>query len=255
MNSRVDKFLLEERNGRAHCDGVVLGDGTVIRARKAVVCNAPLWNMARLLGDSVTDNQSTKVRESVAAIQSQAKEMEMTGSFMHLHLGIPKDGLPEDLDCHHSVLNFDEPITAEQNMVIISIPTVFDPDLAPEGYHVVHAYTAACDNYDDWEPYTDNDEESSGRSTTRYSGNSEYRKLKDDKAEVLWKAVERVIPDVRERAARKGSVYMVGSPLTHRRYNRRYRGTYGPAPSEGKDVWSLPGCKTRIEGLLACGTS
>lgn len=39
----------------------------------------------------------------------------------------------------------------------------------------------------------------------------------------------------------------------HRRFNRRFRGTYGPAPSNGKYVWELPGPKTPIDGLLACG--
>jgi phytoene dehydrogenase-like protein len=55
---------------------------------------------------------------------------------MHLHLGIPKDDLPE-LECHQSVLNFDHPVADEQNMSIISIPTVFDPSLAPDGYHLI----------------------------------------------------------------------------------------------------------------------
>ena len=80
-----------------------------------------------------------------------------------------------------------------------------------------------------------------------------YQKLKEEKAEVLWKAIEFVIPDCRERAKRKGSVALVGTPLTHRRYNQRYRGTYGPAPADGKDLWELPGAATSINGLLACG--
>lgn len=253
LNSRVDRFLLEERDGDTECTGVVLADGKVIRARKGVVCNAPIWNMARLLRESVDENAHTAIQQSVAMVQSQANAMQMTGSFMHLHLGVPKEGLPEDLECHHSVLNFDKKITDEQNMVIISIPTVFDPSLAPEGYHVIHAYTAACDSYDEWETYTESDEETAGRATTRYSGDSSYQALKAEKVEVLWKAIECVIPDVRARARRKGSVCLAGTPLTHRRYNRRFRGTYGPAPAEGKDVWELPGCRTPVKHLLACG--
>lgn len=77
--------------------------------------------------------------------------------------------------------------------------------------------------------------------------------LKETKQEALWKAVENVIPDVRERASRKGSIAFVGTPMTHRRYNHRFRGTYGPAPREGKEVWDLYGATTPIKGLLACG--
>jgi hypothetical protein len=37
---------------------------------------------------------------------------------------------------------------------------------------------------------------------------------------------------------------MVGSPLTHRRYNQRYKGTYGPGVNPGKEVWELAGATT-----------
>ena len=80
-----------------------------------------------------------------------------------------------------------------------------------------------------------------------------YQQLKQEKAEVLWKAIECAIPDVRERAKRDGSLTLIGTPLTHRRYNQRFRGTYGPAPSEGKDLWELNGAATCIQGLLCCG--
>jgi phytoene dehydrogenase-like protein len=133
--------------------------------------------------------------------------MYMTGSFMHLHLGIPKKGLPDDLECHHSVLNMDLDVRSEQNMVIISIPTVFDLSLAPEGYHVVHAYTAASDSFDNWLEFQSETGKvganpNSGEAA-RYGRSDAYQKLKDEKAEALWKAVERVIPDVRRRAAQR----------------------------------------------------
>jgi phytoene dehydrogenase-like protein len=189
-------------------------------------------------------------------VQKEADKMSITRSFMHLHLGIPKDGLPE-LECHHSVLNFDQQITDEQNMSIISIPTVFDESLAPEGYHVVHAYTAASDNFDEWLPFQEEtgkvgSSPNSGTSQT-YNKKEGYEELKAQKAEALWKAVECVIPDVRERAKQPGSVVMIGSPLTHRRYNQRYKGTYGPGVNPGKEVWELAGATTPIENLYACG--
>merc|ERR1712157_24181 len=138
--------------------------------------------------------------------------------------------------------------------------TIADASLAPEGYHIVHAYTAASENFDDWEAFLEGSKDSgkvgaspNSRAASEYNKSANYEELKIEKSEALWKAVECVIPDVRERAKREGAITIVGSPLTHRRYNQRFRGTYGPAPSEGNDVWDLPGCTTPINGLLACG--
>ncbi len=249
LNSRVEKFLLVERNGSAQCEGVVLDDGRIIKAKKGVVCNAPLWNMAKILDDSVIEggDKESPINKAVAKVREQANNMEMTGSFMHLHLGIPKDGLDDsDLELHYSVLNFDIDVTAEQNLVIISIPTVVDPSLAPEGYHIVHAYTAASENFADWDQFLDNKIDSgkvgskpSSRNASNYNQVEGYDELKVEKAEALWKAIETIIPDVRKRADAEGAIKIIGTPLTHRRYNQRYRGTYGPANSNGKDVVSL----------------
>jgi phytoene dehydrogenase-like protein len=118
LNSRVARFLLEEENNRPKCTGVVLDNGRVLKARRGVICNAPLWNMAKLLEDSIVNPLDLAVAAAVNDVRVQANEMEMTGSFMHLHLGIPSDGL-QNLDCHHSVLNLNDDITAEQNLVIV----------------------------------------------------------------------------------------------------------------------------------------
>lgn len=260
VNSLVEKIIVEDSRKGPTCTGVILQDGTAIKARKGVVCNAPLWNMARILQDSLDEASSDKLRSAVAKIQKNADDMEMTGSFMHLHLGIPADGLPDDLECHHSVLDFGLNVTDEQNMVIISIPTIFDPSLAPEGWHIIHAYTAACDSFEPWEKFMDEKKEdgkvgdspNTGKAAA-YGKREGYQALKDERAEVLWKAIECVIPDVRARAKKKGSLALVGTPLTHRRYNQRFKGTYGPAPAPGKDVWELGGSITPIRNLLACG--
>lgn len=51
----------------------------------------------------------------------------------------------------------------------------------------------------------------------------------------------------------KCEVKLVGSPLTHQRFLRRNRGTYGPAIQAGKDT--LPGQSTPIPQLFCCGDS
>lgn len=49
------------------------------------------------------------------------------------------------------VESWSEPIDAPMNMFIVSIPTVLDPSLAPEGKHLVHIYTAGNEPYKLWE--------------------------------------------------------------------------------------------------------
>ena len=48
----------------------------------------------------------------------------------------------------------------------------------------------------------------------------------------MWKAIERVIPDIRQRQ----DVVQIGTPLTHERFLRRHRGTYGPAVVAGEQT-------------------
>ena len=67
--------------------------------------------------------------------------------------------------------------------------------------------------------------------------------VQEERAEPLWKALERVIPDIRKRA----EVTLIGSPLTHEFWLRRNKGTYGAAISAQKG--SFPGPQTPIKNL------
>ena len=73
--------------------------------------------------------------------------------------------------------------------------------------------------------------------------------MKRERGEVLWKGVERVVPDIRERA----EISFVGTPLTHERFLRRHRGTYGPAIPAGDAMF--PSQSTSIDRLICCGDS
>lgn len=45
-------------------------------------------------------------------------------SFIHLHLGIDSTNLPEDLECHHLIINdLYKNLPAPHNVCIVSIPT------------------------------------------------------------------------------------------------------------------------------------
>ena len=55
------------------------------------------------------------------------------------------------------------------------------------------------------------------------SGRPWYAKLKEERSQVLWRAVEKAIPDVRRRV----EVQMVGTPVTQARFMRRQHSKAG----------------------------
>ena len=63
---------------------------------------------------------------------------------------------------------------------------------------------------------------------TRREGLSLDVRRKEQRSQVLWRAIESIIPDVRDRVV----MDLAGSPLTHERFLRRPRGTYGAATED-----------------------
>jgi phytoene dehydrogenase-like protein len=90
---------------------------------------------------------------------------------------------------------------------------LWDASLAPEKHHVIHAYT--LEPYGGWEK------------------NAGYEHKKQERAKSLYRALERIIPDIRDRI----KLELIGTPLTHPRYLRRYQATYGPAIPAGKGMF------------------
>lgn len=168
---------------------------------------------------------------------------------MHLHLGIDADGLPDDLECHHLVVNDWNDLEAPQNVCIASVPTVFDASLAPPGHAVVHAYTAGNEPFELWQHVQRGSAEYASLKVRAYSDELASHYSQEERSQCLWKALERVIPDIRERTR----LQLVGTPLTHKRFLRRHRGTYGPAISAADG--SFPGPQTPVPGLYRCGDS
>ncbi len=222
LGAHVAEVLLQ--HGRAV--GVRLQDDRTIGARRAVISNASIWDTLRLLPAEALPPAFRRRRQATPAC----------ASFMHLHLGIDARGLPEDLACHHIIVNdWARGVDAPQNVVLVSIPSLLDPALAPTGKHALHVYTPGNEPYELW-----------ARLDRR---SSEYAARKQARAEVMWQALARVIPDIRERC----EVALVGTPLTHERFLRRDRGSYGPAISAATGLF--PGPRTPIDNLLCCGDS
>lgn len=221
LSTHVEQVLVESERAI----GVRLRGGKEIRARKAVVSNTSVWDTLKLLPEGAVPKRF-QARQTTPECDS----------FMHLHLGIDAQGIRPELACHYIfVKDWSMGVTAPQNVVLISIPSVLDPSLAPRGKHVIHAYTPGNEPYALWQGMDRRSEE--------------YTRQKQERAEIMWEALERIIPDVRRRL----EVTLVGTPLTHERYLRRHRGSYGPAIRAGEGFF--PGSGTPIPGLMCCGDS
>ena len=222
LGAHVERVLVEGKRAI----GIRLRGGKQIRASKAVVSNASVWDTLKLLPPEAVPKKFLAQRQATPECDS----------FMHLHLGIDAEGLPQNLACHYILVNdWEKGITAPQNVVLVSIPSLLDPSLAPTGKHVIHVYTPGNEPYQIWQ------------GLDRHS--EEYTRQKQARSQVMWQALERIIPDIRSRC----EVTLVGTPLTHERFLRRHRGSYGPAIKAGEGIF--PGSFTPLSGLLCCGDS
>ncbi|MGB3759130.1 MAG: NAD(P)/FAD-dependent oxidoreductase [Rivularia sp. (in: cyanobacteria)] len=220
LKSHVEEIIVE--NNRAV--GVRLRGGKELRAN-TVISNASVWDTLKLIP-----------KDSVPQFFDKREATPECESFMHLHLGIDASNIRSDLQCHYIfVKDWELGITAPQNLVLISIPSVLDSSLAPTGKHSIHVYTPGSEPYDLWQGMDRN--------------SKEYLEQKQKRAEIMWEALEKVIPDIRSRC----EVTLIGTPLTHERYLRRNRGSYGPAIRAGSGLF--PGSNTPLKGLMCCGDS
>lgn len=215
LNAHVEQILVQQNQ----VQGIKLRRGEHLHA-PVVISNASIWD---------TYNQLLSPDLLPAAYQQQALKTPAVESFMHLHLGVHADSL-EHLTGHHVVVHdANQDITTPGNTCMISIPSAWDASLAPVGHHVVHAYTL--------------------ESFARWQRDETYETRKRQRAEPLFRALEKVIPDLRQRI----TLEMIGTPLTHAHYLRRYQGTYGPAIAAGQGLF--PSCHTPISGLYRVGDS
>lgn len=222
LNAHVAEILVEQRRAV----GVRLRSGSMLKASKAVITNASVWDTLKLLPDGAMAKKVVEHRQATPECES----------FMHLHLGIDGSHIRSDLACHYIVVNdWAQGVNAPQNVVLVSIPSVLDPSLAPPGKHTIHVYTPGNEPYDLWQGL---DRRSAA-----------YAELKQNRSAVMWRALERIIPDIHQRV----EVNLTGTPLTHERFLRRHRGTYGPAISAQEGLF--PGPQTPLKGLLCTGDS
>jgi phytoene dehydrogenase-like protein len=215
----VDAITVEGKRAT----GVTLRDGTLLRARRGVVSNASPWDTLALLSEQAAPaDWRRKVAETPAC-----------NSFLHWHLGLRGNDL-DALPIHHVwVGDWQRGVGAERNMVVLSMPSLLDPSLAPPGHQVLHGYTPANEPWELWKGLE--------------RGTAAYTALKAERCQVFQQVLDPLIPDWRDRLV----LELQGTPLTHRHYLKVHQGSYGPAwPA---DRGAFPGGSTPIENLVLCG--
>ncbi len=218
--ARVKRII--RANGRAI--GVELVDGKIYRAKR-IVSNATRWD---------TFEKLLPPAEMPASEQRWQQRYQKSPSFLSLHLGVEAKVLSPETACHHIVLEKWEQMEDPEGTIFVSIPTLLDPDLAPEGYHIIHTFTPHW--IDDWQGLTP----------------SEYEAKKEEAAGRIIDRLEKIFPGLDA-----GLDYMeVGTPRSHQRFLNRVDGTYGPIPRRKLlGLLGMPFNRTSIPGLYCVGDS
>ncbi|KAL7469726.1 hypothetical protein ACHAXS_009985 [Conticribra weissflogii] len=176
-NSHVEEICIE--NGQALGIRLKKNPDQLISAKKGVISNISIWD---LMNTGIVDTNHFP-----DSFVSKRKATPECPSFMHLHVGfeMTKHEL-QRLQAHYIYLDdWASGITDEENCALVSIPSVHDDTLAPDGYAVLHVYTPATERFERWENVKRN--------------SPEYDALKEERSKFLWNVLESIIPDIRKR--------------------------------------------------------
>ena len=218
--SRVKRIIVD--NNRAV--GVELVNNTRYYGDR-IVSNATRWNTF----------QSLLPEEMLPASEERwQKRYQKSPSFVSLHLGVDASVLPEGTECHHILLENWEKMEESHGTIFVSIPTLLDPDLAPQGHHIIHTFTPSW--ISQWKGLS----------------YSDYEAQKEEVANQIINRLEAIFPGLSA-----GLDYQeVGTPRTHRRFLNRQDGTYGPIPQRKLlGLLGMPFNRTAIPGLYCVGDS
>ncbi len=218
--SKVKQILLEK--GKAI--GVELSSGEKYFAQR-IVSNATRWDTF----DKLLPTEAMPKKE-----KRWQQRYQKSPSFLSLHLGVRADFLPIGTECHHILLEDWNKMEQEQGTIFVSIPTLLDPELAPEGHHIIHAFTPSW--LEEWQNLSP----------------QAYEAKKEAAAENLIQRLESIFPGLDAAL----DYQEVGTPRTHRRFLGRQDGTYGPIPRRKlAGLLGMPFNRTAISGLYCVGDS
>jgi NADPH-dependent glutamate synthase beta subunit-like oxidoreductase len=158
-------------------------------------------------------------------------------SVFGLYLGVPEEALPEGFNPNTVLV--DDPERAPHRYISVSVPSLFDPNLSPEGFHTVTIHAAVDSS--EWPMPGETDYMS-----------DEYENRKRDQAASILERLRPLLPDI----GREPVVWRIASPATFSRYLSRERGLLAPPfPPGTLTPASLPGAVTEIQGLMMAGDS
>ena len=155
-------------------------------------------------------------------------------SFVSIHLGVEKNLISNNFNCHHIIVdNWDE-LESEKGVIFVSIPTLLDSSLAPEGKHIIHAFTPS--SMSEWEGLS----------------RKEYIQKKEKYFSFLIEKISSILPNLEDNIDHKE----IGTPKTHKKFLGRYEGSYGPIPSQKLlGLLPMPFNTTKIKNLYCVGDS
>jgi len=219
--ARVTKITPKTRD---QAIAIHLASGEIIRTKR-LVSNATRWDTF----GSLLKQESLPQKE-----QKWQNRYQKSPSFLSLHLGVKAESIPSESACHHVLLENWQNIEDSHGTIFVSIPTLLDPELAPPGCHIVHAFSPSW--IKDW----------AGLNET------EYEAKKQLEAEKIINRLETVLPGLSQNLDYKE----VGTPRTHRRFLGRVDGTYGAVPRfKLPGLLTMPFNRTSIADLFCVGDS
>jgi len=224
--ANVNEILL--KNEKAI--GVKLSNGEEIYSN-IIVSNSTRWDTFGLKDKKKGLIASKNVPKSEYKWSETYKP---SPSFVSIHLGVEKNLIPDNFNCHHIIVeNWDE-LENEKGVIFVSIPTLLDSSLAPEGKHIVHAFTPS--SMSEWEGLS----------------RKEYLQKKEEYFSFLIKKISTILPNLEQNIDHKE----IGTPKTHKKFLGRYKGSYGPIPSQKLlGLLPMPFNTTKIKNLYCVGDS
>jgi len=224
--ANVTEILLKDKKAV----GVKLANGEEIYSN-IIVSNSTRWDTFGLKDKKKGLIASKNVPKSEYKWSETYKP---SPSFVSIHLGVEKNLISNNFNCHHIIVeNWDE-LESEKGVIFISIPTLLDSSLAPEGKHIIHAFTPSSIN--EWEGLS----------------RKEYLQKKEEYFSFIIEKISKLLPNLDQNIDHKE----IGTPQTHKKFLGRYEGSYGPIPSKKLlGLLPMPFNTTKIKNLYCVGDS
>ena len=224
--ANVTEILLKDKKAV----GVKLSSGEEIYS-DVVVSNSTRWDTFGL-------NKKNKGLINFSNVPKSeykwSKTYKPSPSFVSIHLGVEKSLLSKDFNCHHIIVENWEELENEKGVIFVSIPTLLDSSLAPEGKHIIHAFTPS--SIIEWENLS----------------RDEYLEKKEKYFSFLVGKISKIIPNLDKNIDHRE----IGTPKTHRKFLGRHEGSYGPIPTKKLlGLLPMPFNTTKVKNLYCVGDS